>query len=303
MDVINTAAHRCKAVGILVVDVPVQGEGAAEKIARAIRWVDRHHRRLAIDGILVTRGGGSIEDLWAFNERIVADAVFRCTLPVVAAIGHESDTTIIELVADVRASTPTQAAMRLVPSSTEMCRHIEHLAQRLGFLLNRALERQQHHCRRLCGDLQRIVRGELATQRVRLQRFLARLVELQPRAQLASRRARLAVLSDRMQRSMHHYTQRNRDRVAGLERALIAKDPHSVLRRGYSLTTDAAGTIIRSVQHVKPSELIHTRLADGTIDSIIGRTTARGNGRQHRGRKGNTGAAPAGQMDLFAAGR
>jgi exodeoxyribonuclease VII large subunit len=131
-DVINTAAHRCKAVGLVLVPVKVQGEGAKEEIARAIRWVDKHHERLGVDAILVTRGGGSIEDLWAFNERIVADAAYECSIPLVAAIGHESDTTVIELVADLRASTPTQAAMRLVPDAAELHKQVNHHEQRLG---------------------------------------------------------------------------------------------------------------------------------------------------------------------------
>ena len=130
-DVVTTASQRCKAVGLLIVNVRVQGDGAAREIAHAIRWTDAQHVRLKADAMLVTRGGGSMEDLWAFNERIVADAIFKCSLPIVAAIGHESDTTIAELVADVRASTPTQAAMRLVPSATELCRHMEHLAHRI----------------------------------------------------------------------------------------------------------------------------------------------------------------------------
>ena len=97
-----------------------------------IDWVDANHQRLAVDAIIVTRGGGSMEDLWAFNERIVADAAFRCSIPLVAAIGHESDTTVIELVADLRAATPTQAAMRLVPSRDELGQQADHLGHRLA---------------------------------------------------------------------------------------------------------------------------------------------------------------------------
>ena len=110
-DVTDTAARRCPATALTLVDVKVQGKDAAGQIARAIHHVDRRAEELGIDAIIVTRGGGSMEDLWAFNEREVADAALACHTPLVAAIGHESDTTIIELVADARAATPTQAVM------------------------------------------------------------------------------------------------------------------------------------------------------------------------------------------------
>lgn len=141
-DVTATAAARLPAVGLLIVDTRVQGDGAAAQIARAIRWADANAAALRIDAILVTRGGGSPEDLWAFNEREVADAAFACRLPLVAAIGHESDTTVIELVADVRAATPTQAVMRLVPAGQELARQVDHLEQRLRFLVRRRCERE-----------------------------------------------------------------------------------------------------------------------------------------------------------------
>lgn len=302
-DVIHTAAQRCKAVGLTVVDVPVQGEGAAIRIARAVRWIDRHHKRLGVDAMLVTRGGGSIEDLWAFNERMVADAVYQCTLPVVAAIGHESDTTIIELVADVRASTPTQAAMKLIPASQELCRQLDHLMHRLGLMLARAIETRQLICRQLCGDLQRIMRGELAAQRNRLHRLVGRLSELQPRAQIARRQARLAVAADRLHRAMPRRIERLRDRLAVLERSLTAKDPHRVLARGYSLTTHSDGTLIRSVAQVKHDDRIQTRVADGVIDSTVGRAATGLNGQAGRSARPSKRRAAAGQMDLFAAGR
>ncbi|MCI0363840.1 MAG: exodeoxyribonuclease VII large subunit, partial [Phycisphaerales bacterium] len=152
-DVVKTSAQRCKAVGLVVVDVRVQGDGAAEEIARAIRWVDRKREKLGVDVILVTRGGGAIEDLWAFNERVVADAVFACRLPVVAAIGHESDTTVIELVADVRASTPTQAAMRVVPSAQELCKQIEYLVRRMGVRVEGLLGRKRETVRNVRAEL------------------------------------------------------------------------------------------------------------------------------------------------------
>lgn len=268
-DVINTAAQRCKAIGLLVVDVRVQGDGAAEEVARAIRWVDRGRRRFGVDAMLVTRGGGSIEDLWAFNERIVADAVFACTLPVVAAIGHESDTTIIELVADVRASTPTQAVMRLIPSSEELGRQIDHFAHRLGFMLNQTVERAKHRTIRMSEDLRRIIFGHVVGERARVERLSARLAAIQPRVLLAQRHVRLAVSRDHLHHAIAGRLRRVRDHVAGLFRQLSALDPHGVLRRGYSLTTRQDRSLIRSAKEVTRGEPIITMTADGLFGSVV----------------------------------
>ena len=136
-DVINTAGQRWAGCGLLLYDVPVQGDDAAPRINAALRALSHDGARLGIDAIILTRGGGSIEDLWAFNERVVADAVLECSLPIVAAIGHETDTTIAELVADVRCATPTQAAMTLIPDRRALAHQLDQLSGRLPLLLKR----------------------------------------------------------------------------------------------------------------------------------------------------------------------
>jgi exodeoxyribonuclease VII large subunit len=320
-DVINTAAQRCKAVGLLIVDVRVQGEGAAEQVARAIKWIDRHHSKFGVDAMLVTRGGGTIEDLWPFNERIVADAVFRCSLPVVAAIGHESDTTIIELVADVRASTPTQAAMRLVPSSKELCQHVGHLAHRLGFTIGRIVHHQRHQLKRIQGDSRRIIVNEIAERRARLERLWARLGELQPRTMLAQRQVRFSAQLERLGRAMHRrrldeclrtnrtsasltravqrHVKNQRARIRSVEMRLTAMDPHGVLRRGYSITMSRAGEVIRSAEVVFAGQQIVTRVADGDFDSVVGaRSQLKTNGHKPHGKRIKANSAD--QLDLFA---
>jgi exodeoxyribonuclease VII large subunit len=297
-DVIATARQRCKAVGLVLVDVRVQGDGAAQDVAKAIAWVDRHQARLGVDAILVTRGGGSIEDLWAFNERVVADAVLKCRLPLVAAIGHESDTTIIELVADWRGSTPTQAVMRLIPSEEDLCRQINHLTHRLGSLIARRLERERGRLEqirhteffrnpmllvraaaqrldRLQCDLRRNIMLHLADERLRVERLAGQLGKRQPGAWLAQRRTRLEGLRVRLERGAAMHLRRHRDRLDGLQRHLNAMDPHGVLNRGYSLTTDRAGKLIRSVGQVQSGQLLVTRLADGSIESVAGTLTSR----------------------------
>ena len=264
-DVIATAAQRCGAVRLALVDVKVQGDGAAEQVAAAIRRVDEAAARLGFDAILVTRGGGSAEDLWAFNERVVADAVFGCRLPLVAAIGHESDTSVIELVADVRAATPTQAVMRLIPSASELAAQLDHLDGRLRLLVRRQVDRERQ-------------RLEVAAHSALLR---------DPAAIVQRARDTLAGLGGRLDRASAVYLSRHRDRVAALGRQLEAVDPHRVLERGYSYTTTADGRLVAAVGDVRDGQAIVTRVRDGSIDSIVGK-----GGKPRRRR-------PAPRMDLF----
>jgi exodeoxyribonuclease VII large subunit len=222
-DVLDTARRRCMAVGIVIIDVRVQGEGAADQVARAIRWIDSQHARLGVDAILVTRGGGSAEDLWAFNERIVADAAHECSIPLVAAIGHESDTTVIELVADVRAATPTQAAMRLIPARSELLALVRHHDHRLTVLVRRGVERSRERLNALARQemfrdplavwnraarslvasaqrLQHVMRASLLTRRSAVDALAAFLADHRPQIRAAASVNRLAVLEDRLKR-------------------------------------------------------------------------------------------------------
>ena len=224
-DVIATAGQRCNAVGLLLADVRVQGDGAAEQVADAIRRIDTNRDTLGVDAILVTRGGGSAEDLWTFNERAVADAAFTCELPLVAAIGHESDTTVIELVADVRAATPTQAVMMLIPASSQLLEQVHHLDHRLTSLMRRLVERQRERLAiitratlfrdpgslvmeaqiaigRHQRDLRRVLRARVIHEQARLERLAGRLQQLRPEALASQRRQWLAVLDDRLRRAL-----------------------------------------------------------------------------------------------------
>ena len=249
-DVIATVKQRCTAVGLLVVDVRVQGEGAPEAVAKAIAWVDMNAGRLGVDAMLVTRGGGSIEDLWAFNTRTVADAAFQCKLPLVAAIGHESDVTVIELVADVRAATPTQAVMRLVPASTECNKQVDHLRDRLTVVTRRLIERGRHRLdsmerheafrrpeviiRRaaervaaLAKHLSAAIRQAHSAARLRLEQICGRLARVGPAAIVNVQLERLAILEDRLNRAARRRIEQ-RPRIAQLQRALTAAQRHVV---------------------------------------------------------------------------
>ncbi len=159
-DVLNTMKQRCPAVEIACFDVRVQGDCAAGEISDALEYIRKHHKKLGVDAILLTRGGGSIEDLKAFNERIVADALLDYPIPTVAAIGHETDTTIAELVADVRCATPTQAAMLLAPDRNELRVQVNHVYRQLQMHMTHVCERNQqllHTYSNQLGDPQMIV--------------------------------------------------------------------------------------------------------------------------------------------------
>jgi exodeoxyribonuclease VII large subunit len=343
-DVVATAAERWRAVGLLVVDVRVQGEGAARQVASAIRRVDREREMLGIDAILVTRGGGSLEDLWAFNERVVADAVHRCHLPVVAAIGHESDTTVIELVADVRAATPTQAVMRMIPATDALERQLNHARDRLRLLTRRRLEsarqrldrirdneifrrpaavlrRARERLEHLDRHLRRGSHGRIFEERAALDRLCQRWAQEHPAAIVASGAERLAQLQQRLhhgarllleqgprlaalQRALElgaaRSLERSRQRVGSLDVRLRALDPEHVLRRGFSYTTAADGTLVQTVTAVEAGDELVTHVADGTI-----RSSVRSSRRAKRSRKAASTSGRGGrsrgrqQMDLF----
>jgi len=296
-DVIDTFRRRAPFVPLLLVDVRVQGESAAGQIARALDRLNRRQAELGIDAILLTRGGGSIEDLWAFNERLVANAIHRSDLPVVAAIGHESDTTIAELVADERAATPTQAAMRLSPDRAALSEQVETLCARLRSNIERLLARDKQrlgsaarrpffaapasltlrHRARLdstARSLASTMRSRLDQERIRLGEKNMALVRQRPEAVIAARRAKANELRRRLRGSLDHLLERRRAALRQLRRTLEATGPMNVLRRGYSVTFREDGRLVRSESDVAEGDLLLTRLADGRIISTVGDHTA-----------------------------
>lgn len=291
-DVLVTMKRRCPAVGILLADCRVQGPGAAEEIAAAVKHLGSNAANLGIDAILVTRGGGSMEDLWAFNERIVADAIVHCPIPVVAAIGHETDTTIAELVADERCATPTQAAVRLTPDAPALLREVDSILNRLTYLV----EQQLRSAARLlqstasrpifaspAGTLAAYrtaldrwtdrLRGSMGSQRsvahATLDRLALRLERCRPAALHAARDQAVVRLESRLTAAMKHLLASSVAMTDARSRELAAVSPLRVLDRGYSVTTNAAGKLIRSVNDVAPGDLLTTKVGDGRIESRV----------------------------------
>ncbi len=272
-DVINTARHRWPGIRITVVDVRVQGAEAAGQVARAIEAVDRQHVDRRIDTVILTRGGGSLEDLWAFNEKVVAEAIHRAAVPIAAAIGHEVDTTIAELVADLRCSTPTQAAERLVPDVRAERQRIDHHAHRLLRVLVRHAERGRQR-------VDAAARHELFRR---------------PRALAERASEQVGELSRHLTATITRRHAAAAQTLVAAERQLHAVSPRNVLARGYSYTTDAAGNVLRAAEQVRPGDRIHTHLAEGEIDSVVdGEAPAKP---KPRPRKGLTKRKPKGPPD------
>lgn len=288
-DVLDTLRRRAPWVEVVLIDTLVQGASAAPSVARAIDWVSARADRLGIDTLIVTRGGGSMEDLWAFNEKAVARAIVECAIPVAAAIGHETDTTIAELVADARCATPTQAAMRCTPDRAALFEQVEAAQARLmGALRGRA----EHARRDLTSAFRHLAgsakAGALSAGR-RVDQAAARLERHRPAALYARRRARLdaaaralslalkarlrahdpAVLAARLAGAAALLLARRRERCEGLERQLSLVGPESVLSRGYSITFGPGGTPLRRAGDAKPGQALSTKLAEGTIHSVV----------------------------------
>lgn len=246
-DVINTAVRRWRGCRLLLFDVHVQGEVAAGEIADAIQTLSHQGKQLGIDAVILTRGGGSTEDLWAFNDRVVADALFQCQLPVIAAIGHETDTTIAELVADMRCATPTQAAMTLIPDRESMLHQVRQLGHRLTLLTGRKMESSRQ-------------RWDAAARHPAMKR---------PHRMLEPVRQRLDGLVKALVSDMAGMMRASRQRMEAIGRQLEAIGPRNVLQRGYSYTLGPDGSVLRAPEQVRQGDRIATELADGRLTSVV----------------------------------
>jgi exodeoxyribonuclease VII large subunit len=292
-DVLHVIQRRNPALQIILAPCRVQGAGAAEEIACAINLLNECARESSrrIDVILVTRGGGSLEDLWAFNEEIVARAIFHSRVPVVSAVGHEIDFTISDFVADFRAATPTGAAEVLTEGAFASRRTVAETSEYLATLIRRhmaqrklALHNVRHrlerlHPRRQLNDklqylddlrtnLIRCARQALRHSRVHWQNLQFRFLRFRPALVVAERKRKIVELHDRAIEAARHECDRRRHDLDHLESRLRLLSPENVLVRGYSITMDAAsGRIIRSKDEVRAGQKLRTKLASGEISS------------------------------------
>src|SRR5881392_401996 len=269
-DMLNVLRRRAPWLQILISPVRVQGTGAAQEIAVAIRELATPNENWQpLDLIVVTRGGGSIEDLWEFNEEIVARAIFNSALPIVSAVGHEIDFTICDFVADLRAPTPSAAAELIVPDVMDLQRQIDRYARTLGSqLLNRVRDAQQRldHARE---TLQRSLAHQMEGYKRGLDEAVRMMQARSPVRELMMRRNHFADLHRRLLACPARWVETARHRFSRIEGILRVLGPDATLRRGYSITMNDRGQIIRTTAVVRPKMIIRTRVSDGEFGSEI----------------------------------
>ncbi len=290
-DMLNVLRRRAPGLHILINPVRVQGAGAAAEIATALHEFSAPNEAWpSLDVVVLTRGGGSFEDLWEFNEEIVARAIFHSSIPVVSAVGHEIDFTIADFVADLRAPTPSAAAELIVPDAAELLRRVDELVNCLQRCLRNFLVQARtrlRHCsesalgrelvKRLRDaqqqldfsreTLRRHARQSLNNARLALMNLAGVIKAHNPQRELAALRRNVRDMRKRLTTLGPQTLQNARQRFQRVEGILCAVGPEATLRRGYSITTTAEGQVLRSVKLVRPKMKIRTRLSDGEFDS------------------------------------
>ncbi len=242
-DIINIATRRNPGIRIILYPAKVQGDGAAESVAAGLAALDA----LGVDVIIVGRGGGSIEDLWAFNEETVARAIFSCHTPVISAVGHETDTTIADFVADLRAPTPSAAAELAVADVTAWLQALDEDAL----------------------QLQRIMQRMIKDARSRLRECELRMRYAKPQQRLMQQKQRLDEYEERLRRVMQSLLEQTRHQLALIEERLRRLSPYEKLESGYGCILTEDGRRIRSVSQVAPGEVVQIYLADGRMTARI----------------------------------
>lgn len=243
-DMVNTIRRRYPLVQVTLAPAAVQGADAPAEIVAGIQALNR---AVAPQVILVARGGGSAEDLWAFNDEGVARAIAASAAPVISGVGHETDFTIADFVADLRAATPTAAAERATPDQSELRQDLAEFQARLE--------------RAGAARLDRLGRG--------VQLAHSRLARYSPLHRVENARQRIDDLDRRAGQAVLHRLHLQRERLTGLEHRLAALDPLAVLRRGYAVVSDEHGNLVRSVQAAKPGKQIHVRVQDGSFPATV----------------------------------
>jgi exodeoxyribonuclease VII large subunit len=292
-DVLVALKRRFPAVDVLVYPTSVQGEGAAAEICRALELADR---RRDCDVLILTRGGGSLEDLWPFNEEIVARTIAALDIPIIVGVGHEVDITIADFVADLRAPTPSQAAELAVPDQVELQARVRGLAEQLRRFATRRISMERKHFATLSHRLKRMhpgavlraqqqrldeldarlargLRHALAGLRLRLRESSTRLMAASPRFQLRLARERFNRARGRLPAAMRRSLEQLTRRGALAERGLRSLSPLATLERGYAIVTriDDRSVLTESAR-VRPGEDIGVRLARGALAARVTRS-------------------------------
>lgn len=291
-DMIHVLSRRAPWVRLMIYPARVQGDGAAEEIAAGVRFFDQASGANRPDLVIVARGGGSIEDLWAFNEEVLARAIAACGLPVMSGVGHEIDFTIADFVADRREPTPSAAAENAAPDGATLLRHLGRLREALESRTEASLALHQRHVLSLRREIEArepgrkirswmqtldfleermeyIASGRLQTAKSRLDAARRSLAAIQPERVLARHAEEVAFLSESLDRVARRRLADLANRLRATGDLMKSLSPEGVLKRGYSLTTDAEGRLITSSAQVRKGDLVRTRLADGEIASRV----------------------------------
>jgi exodeoxyribonuclease VII large subunit len=285
-DIVRVAHRRC-AVPILLSPTPVQGEGAARAIAFALRRLEAVPD---VDVIIVARGGGSLEDLWAFNEEPVARAIFACRVPVISAVGHETDFTIADFVADVRAPTPSAAAERAVPVQGDLRTELALLCRRAGRATAERLRERRHALERVQNRLadprrlldarrqilddhaeraRRQLGRQLVVARATLRGLEVRLLRAHPQRRVHEQRHALVALRHRLDAAARGQLARRRHAVEAARGKLEALSPLQVLERGFSLAQLPDGRLLTDASDARPGDAVRLRLRRGELDAEV----------------------------------
>ncbi|CTR65555.1 exodeoxyribonuclease VII large subunit [Escherichia coli] len=288
-DILHVLKRRDPSLPVIIYPTAVQGDDAPGQIVRAIELANKRNE---CDVLIVGRGGGSLEDLWSFNDERVARAIFASRIPVVSAVGHETDVTIADFIADLRAPTPSAAAEMVSRNQQELLRQIQSVQQRLGmamdyFLANRTrrltllhhrlqqqhpqlrLARQQTALERLQQRMNLAIDSQIKRTNKRLVRLLQRLNQQNPQPRIHRVQSRIQHLEHRLAEHVHSRLSAMRERFGNAVTHLEAVSPLSTLARGYSVTTVTDGKVLKKVKQVKTGDVMTTRLEDGWVKSEV----------------------------------
>jgi len=291
-DIQSTFARRFSAIELILIPVAVQGDGAAEQIAAAIELANRWSAKQSqpAEAMIIGRGGGSMEDLWAFNEAVLAQAIHRSQLPIISAVGHETDVTIADFVADSRAATPTAAAELLSPDRRELALRLNSLRGRLhssarrlqqqagqrllhlGKRLRHPDQQLQQYSQRLDqldSRLQRTLSQQWQQRRAHLQYALQRLLDHSPQRHFSAQRRELRRLQQRLQRGANNAFHSKQQALQRLSETLDVVSPLATLQRGYAIVSDRDGEILRSARQLKRGDNLSAKLAQGSVDCKV----------------------------------
>jgi len=289
-DIVHVATRRFPGAHIVVVPAKVQGADAAGSLAFAVARASKLAARMGFDVMIVARGGGSLEDLWAFNDERVARAIADSSIPVVSGVGHETDVTIADFVADCRAPTPSAAAELVFPKRDELLAELRSRVDRCARVLHRDIQRDRHRLRAgraAFGDgrgmiavhtqridlvtaaVSQVVHRLVARRRVALSTLETRLAHLHPRIHVREVHARVRATHQRIGLLVRKRVEHDRHRLAALEGRIVALSPLGVLERGYAIALSPDGRAVRDASRVQTGDRLDIRVARGRLGAVV----------------------------------